>query len=692
VAKVSNTILIRVYLLFGLFVLFGGLIMLRVSQLQVQRDLWVQKEIDEQVYFHRVVANRGNILAEDGSIMATSLPFYRIAMDVTVVDTAAFENFRDSLLLLSARFANYFDPVEKDTLSYFGKVMTAIAEHDRHVYLSRKPVNFKELEMIQEWPILNGGRYKGGLVIEKLHNKRYFPYGELAQITLGRLVNDTMGIRGIEHSFNTELRGEDGFILAQKIAGSTYIPLDNFGEDESIDGMDVHTTIDVDLQDVVEKALREAVIHHKAKFGTAILLEAATGQIKALANYPETYNYAIATQIEPGSTFKLASAVAALEEHVIGMDDTVDTGNGIIQYEDKQITDSYGYGKLPFRDVFAKSSNVGVSKVIYEGFARDPKRFLSYIEKFGFYSQANTQIQGEPKPVVITPGSKHWNGTTLPSMAIGYSIRLTPIEIVSFYNAIANGGKLMQPYIVRQVTNGSKVVREFEPVVLRERICSEETVEMVHELLKGVVQHGTARNIRDSKIPLAGKTGTARKAVNGKYRDLHQASFAGFFPADNPRYTCYVMLDEPSSGQIYGAQVAAPVFKQIAEEIYAMDMRLSEPIEKKTTEPVKRPAPKVVFAQAAHKVFKEFGIETSRLPEEEWVRTRTTGHQINYEKLDLKEGTIPDVRGMSARDAMHLLEESGLQVRLRGSGKVKRQSLLPGYRIGKNTSVTLFLG
>lgn len=711
--KVSNNILVRVYILFGLFMLFGFVVLLRVMALQLNSDEWLKREIEEKVFFKKVVADRGTILAEDGRILAASLPFYRIGMDPSVVDTASFLNFPDSLWALSSRLANYFGETESrvdtleftdstlvtntypyiDTLLYYNRIHNAMMRGDQYVYLTRKKLNFKELKMVQGWPILRLGRLHGGLVVEKLHNERFYPYDEMAQITLGRVLNDTLGIRGIEASYNDELRGRDGYILAQKIAGKSYIPLDQYGEDQSVDGKDIITTLDVDLQDVVEKALRRGVEGNLAKAGTAILLEVSTGKIKAIANWPETYNHGFATLIEPGSTFKMISATAAMEDDLIDLCDTIDTGDGTLELDEFVIRDGAAYGQLPFEDIIAYSSNVGMAIVTQSRFASMPDRFIWHLGNFGFLGTASEQIKGEPTPIVIKPGDKAWNITTLPSMGIGYSIQVTPLQMATFYNGLANKGRLMRPWLVKEIRDNSQVISAFGPQVLNEHMCSEWTAIKARELMEGVVERGTAaRALKGMPFQVAGKTGTARKTRNGKYVNLHRASFGGFFPSDNPRYTLFVMVDEPANGEIGGGRVAAPIFRQIAEQVYTMDQELSRPPTKKDVRPNSQPAVRLVNAESAITVYKELGVATSGIPEAEWLRTESNGHQVNLKEFKYAEHVIPNLKGMTTRDAVNLLGKMGVAVEVKGFGRVRRQSLLPGYRIGKDAAITLFCG
>jgi cell division protein FtsI (penicillin-binding protein 3) len=699
-AKVSTHILRRVYVLFGLFVLMSALIVLRILALQFNQSTWVQKQIAEKVSFRKVMADRGNILAEDGTIMATSLPFYRVSMDPTVLDTTQWENFRDSLYQLSLNFARYVEAESPrdttvDTLAVYRAVRQAMAEGDRHLFLSRKKLNFKEMEQVQTWPIINRGRFEGGLVVEKFNNERYYPMEDLARITLGRIVDDTVAIRGIEYSFNQHLRGRDGYQLVRKVVGGSFMPLDHYGHDGAVDGYDVTTTLDVDMQEVVERALARGVERNYAKYGVAILMEVGTGKIKAIANYPETYNHAIATSTEPGSTFKTASAVALIEDGIVTGDSIIDTGEGKIMYDDKEVTDNgHVWGKISFEKVFAHSSNVGVSKTVFEAYDSLPDRYMQHLRNFGFFNLANLQIEGEPQPRVITPGDDEWTIATLPSLSYGYSLEVTPLQMATFYNGIANYGQLMRPWLVKEVRNNSKIVEQYGPEVINPQMCSPQTAEQVHRLMRAVVEYGTADDaFRGMPFLVAGKTGTARKTKIGVgYIRKYRASFGGFFPADKPRFTLYVMVDEPDGGVSSGGSVAAPIFRDIAEQVYRMDQALTRPPQRPDGKPVDKPEPRAVYAQSAQVIFEALDIPRGSTPDAEWLRGESNGHQVNFDNLHPEPDRIPDLRGMTGRDALRLLESLGLDVTIQGTGRVRRQSLLPGYKYSPDSKITLFLG
>lgn len=698
--SVSNRILFRVYMLFAVFVLLGFVLVSRIFYLQLNSQQWDKIDKEERFSLQRISADRGNILSENGTILATSLPFYKIALDPGIIDTTKFVNFNDSLKVLShnlyhliGRFEGERDTsLHMDSLFYYKRVREAMKLKSRHVYVVRRILNYKEYKTAITFPVLNKTRKDGGgIIVEKFNNKRFYPYGEMGRVTLGTLNNDSAGIRGIEYSCNEYLQGKDGYFMAHKIAGNHYIPIDDFSKADSEDGYDVVTTIDEDLQDIVERALEKGVLGNHAKWGTAILMEVKTGKIKAIANYPEKYNHAIAELIEPGSTFKLASALAALEAHVVTPDDSLDTGEGMVVFGDKEIKDDHPIGKVPYRTVFAKSSNVGISLTTVKGFEKQPERFIEYLDNFGFKESVIQQFKGEPQPVLTRPGTPLWSGTSLPSMSIGYSVLITPLQLLTFYNAVANQGKYIKPYILSKVIDNSLIIKDLVPKPYTRQICSHANASKAREMMEGVVEYGTAKEINGTPFKIAGKTGTARKSINGQYVSRYRASFAGFFPSDKPVYSLIVVVDEPAGGSIYGADVAAPVFKEIAEKVYTLDREVLGTLEKISPEPITNPAPKIMRASVAREIYTEMGIETSGVPESEWIASKgNDGHQISFRTFG-PAGIMPDMRGMSARDALNLLEQMKVKVSLSGVGKVRRQSLAPGAKLFNGSTVSLYL-
>lgn len=693
---VADRILVRVYLLFAGFLLFALAVVGQILYVQWgQGDRWRSMEANLRVYYKTVVADRGSILSDDGSVMAVTLPFYRLAMDVTVHDPKYFASYEDSLNAMCEGLARHFRQKGYSADYFKTKLLKARRNKDRHVYLFpvKKTLNYRELKALLQLPLLNQGRFRGGVIIEKVNNRRFYPFGNLARITLGFVANDTTGFKGIEFSYNEYLQGQNGSQLVQRLPGDVELPLSEYGGVEAQDGLDVVTTLNVHMQDVVETALRRAVVAHQAKGGVAILMEVATGEIKAMVNYPETYNYAVATLYEPGSTFKLASFLAALEDGYITPEDTVQTGQGYLQVSDRVLRDVGGYGKLSARQVFEKSSNVGTAKLILEHYADKPAEFLSRLNQLGVLGGTGIAIRGEPAPDIIRPTDSLWNATTLAWLSVGYNVRLTPLQVLTFYNSVANGGTRVAPQVVKELRRGSEVVQRFEPVVLQKRIASEKSIAIMQELMQGVVQRGTAATIRRTVYPIAGKTGTAQKLVGGEYLRRHRASFCGYFPADSPKYTCLILIDEPSEGGSYGGEVAAPVFKEIADRLYATDVSLSPGPEvlSAATKPLHYPITRTVHRETAISIYNLLSISVPEQPDADYVRTWQHGKVVKMSPQRLRPGIVPDVLGMSARDALALLENQGLRVRLRGHGKVRRQNLEPGkaFRRGETIELTL---
>jgi cell division protein FtsI (penicillin-binding protein 3) len=697
--RVPDHILLRLYLLFGGFVIFAIAILTQVVRIQYfQGKYWKELEQKERIVQVPVKADRGNILADDGSILATSLPYYRIGMDAKAFRRDSFLNFNDSLEVLSQNLAYHFGTDERDARYFRERILSGLNSPKlakaKYLYIPLIPewINYEELKMVTSWPLLNKGRFISGLVIDK-KQQRFYPYQQLGRMTLGLVTDSAKAIRGIEYAFDKELKGMDGLIMAQKLTGNTLMPLDRFGQKLTTDGYDVQTTLNINMMDIVRDALKNGVENNEAKFGVAILMETKTGHIKALANYPEEYNYAVALTIEPGSTFKVASAIALLEDKKVKPQDTVDTGDGTIKYFDKVITDHHRLGKITFETAIAQSSNVAISKLVQEHYKDNPEAFIQHLERMHLLETTGISLKGEPEPIIVRPGNKEWSGTSLPSLSYGYGIRMTPLQLLSFYNAIANGGKIVQPMLVKSVRDKSHLFKEFETVENPAPIASEETLAQVRKMMEAVVERGTAKDIRSKDFKIAGKTGTVRKLVNGQYQAKYRASFIGYFPAENPKYTCLVMIDEPSVGeQYYGSQVAAPVFREIASNLFATDLDLNKE-DFPAAGPASRKYPVTRLASADNilSVYNALNIPAPTQPEGDWVRGSREGSVVKLAAWTPKKEYVPDVNRMSSRDAVALLENLGLKVKLMGHGRVRRQSLISGTVINRKNPQTIIL-
>ncbi|WP_075350251.1 penicillin-binding protein [Algoriphagus marinus] len=699
--NVKQSILIRVRVVFILIALTAAAIPYRITKLQLKEgDVWREKAETINFQYREVPATRGNIYAGDGSLLATSLPFYRIAIDPTIAKNDLFNSGIDSL---ANRLSAFYK--DKSAAAYKRMIKDARLDNKRYLVLNRKQVGYQGMQVMSKWPIFREGRLGGGVIFEKVE-KRYRPFNSLASRTVGFLNEDDYGA-GIEYSFNSYLKGTDGKALFQRLAGGSWKPVFDAEDVKPEDGYDVITTLDVNIQDVAETALLRQLIDRNAAFGSVIVMEVKTGQIKAISNlqrnkngngYGENYNFAIGDQgnTEPGSTFKLLSMLALLEENKISLDDKVETGNGVHLFYNRAMRDAKngGYGTLTVREGFEKSSNVAISKLVDQYFGSSPSKFMAYIEKAGLNQPLGFQLAGEGKPFFKKPGAKDWYGTSLPWISIGYESKLNPLHTLALYNAVANGGKMMKPYIVKAVSKGNKIQESYEPEVMRKQIASEKTIKQLQELLEGVVSRGTARNIANADYKIAGKTGTAQKLINGQYTKKYYTSFAGYFPADSPKYSMIVVIDSPEGFAAYGGDVSAPVFKEIADRIYALDLDLNPGSKERLAQMEELGSPYVQAGKAEElqEIFTELGLKASAMNEEEWVKTVSSGSNVQMQINDTDKPIVPDVSGLSLRDALFILENKGLQVNYSGKGRVKAQSIAPGTQLVGNVTINLVLG
>nr|WP_207758651.1 penicillin-binding protein [Algoriphagus lutimaris] len=675
----------------------------RIAKLQLEEgDKWREKAETINFKYREVPATRGNIYAGDGSLMATSLPFYRVAIDPTIVKEDRYKAKIDSL---SQKLSAFYK--DKSATAYKRMITDARKDNKRYLVLNRRQIGYQDMQMMSTWPIFRGGRLGGGVLFEKVE-KRYRPFNSLASRTVGFLNEDEYGA-GIEYSFNEYLKGKDGKALFQRLAGGSWKPVFDAEDVKPENGFDVITTLDVNIQDVAETALRRQLEDRDAEFGSVIVIEVKTGQIKAIANlqknkkgvgYGENYNFAVGDQgnTEPGSTFKLLSMLALLEENKISLNDKVETGNGAHKFYDRTMRDAKygGYGTLTIREAFEKSSNVAISKLVDENFGSSPSKFMAYVEKAGLKDPVGFQLVGEGRPYFKNPGDKNWYGTSLPWISIGYEIKLNPLHTLSLYNAVANGGKMVKPFIVKAIAKGNTIHEEFETEVIRDQIASEKTIKLLQELLEGVVVRGTARNIANADYKIAGKTGTAQKLIDGRYTQKYYTSFAGYFPADNPKYSMIVVIDSPKGFAAYGGDVSAPVFKEIADRIYALDLELN-PSNQNQIYQAENSDSKTPFIRAGrggelNEIFEELGVQAALANAEEWVRSVSNNEKIQWENNETEMPQVPDVSGLPLRDALFILENKGLKVNYSGKGVVKRQSISPGSELIKNATINLVLG
>ena len=695
--SIKRDIVLRVRIAFLLAFLVAGLVVFRIAKIQyVEGEEWRSMGETLGIQAMNVKATRGNIYADDGSLLATSLPFYRLAIDPYLPANGLYKNNIDSLSYLLARYYKDLTPTQ-----YKRKIDDARKKGRCYLTLNRKEIGYQDKKLMENWPLFREGRLKGGVLFEKVE-KRFLPFSHLGIRTIGSVNANDRGVVGLEYSFNKQLAGINGKGLYQKMVGGGWKPIYDGTERRPVDGLDIQTTINVDLQDVTESALLNELQKHEADYGVAIVMEVNTGEIKAISNlsrnsegdYYERYNYAVGSQgsREPGSTFKLASMIALLEETDIKLNDSIDTGDGKLEFFDKTMRDHKpgGFGKLTIQEVFEKSSNIGVAKLVSHFFGNEPEKFINYLKRMNLHQPIDFQMVGEGKPYIKDPSDSTWSGVSLPWISHGYELEMTPLQMLTLYNAVANNGKMVKPMIVKGVMKADRMVEEFDTEIINNRIASKETLAQLRLMMEGVVERGTAKNINHSHYKIAGKTGTAKKVKNGRYVKEYYTSFAGYFPAEAPRYSCIVVIDNPKGYQIYGSDVSAPVFKEIADKIYSLELDMHEiGTTERTYVTGVFPYIKAGKREELAMICNELGISNHANTETEWVKTSVINDAVYWKGNNVKYEVVPDVRGMTLRDAIYVLENLGLEVEVNGRGRVATQSMTPGGKITKGSTIKL---
>lgn len=693
---------LRITLVYAVLLVFGGMVAVKLFTIQlVEGDKWRDKAVNVSTAMRSVQPERGHIFSDDDRLLATSVPEYDIRMDLRAegLTNALFNANIDSL---SWELSQLFG--DRSMAQYRRDLIGAHQRGERY-YLVKRHCDHEQLTALRQFPLFRLGRHKSGLIADK-NMVRIRPFGRLAARTVGYVLKDNSAV-GLEAGFDPWLQGTVGKRLERRLTGGVWMPIDNGEGQDPVPGSDIHTTIDMNLQDVADAALEAQLRKHGAHHGCVVLMETATGYIKAISNLTlhadstcyEDLNYAVGASTEPGSTFKAAALMVALEDGLVTTDQIVDTRGGKRRYYDRVMYDSHkdGYGLITLQRAFEVSSNTGISQAIDQAYKSDPQRFVDGLRKLGFGSLLGSRIPGEGVPVLRGPEDRLWSGISLPWMSIGYEVSVTPLRMLTFYNAIANGGRMVQPQFVRSITRGGDVIQRFPPVTLEEKVCSDATLAEMRSMLEGVVDSGTAMNLRSAHFSIAGKTGTAQIAsekagykVNGV---TYQASFVGYFPAHAPRYTCIVVVSSPSQRGVYGNEVAGPVFREIADKIYGT--RLEMQTGTAEADPVWRTPISLSGDRSDLLVSMDgLGIPVDVRGEGEWMDTEAADSIVVMTPrniVDEASGMVPNVLGMGMRDALFILENHGLRVRTVGSGMVKRQSIPPGSRVGPNNTIILEL-
>ena len=651
-----------------------------------------------------IEAIRGDILAKDGRPLATSVPYYQVRMDFVVPNEDTFKKYVDDL---SQSLAKFFK--NKSAKQYKKELVEARAKGNRYKALGNRLVDYTELAQIKQFPILRLGANRGGIIVEQKY-KRNNPYGRLAYRTIGFINTEGVGV-GIEGSCDYYLKGTPGKQTIQKMLGGEWKPVTGIESIAPKDGYDIQTTIDIEIQEAAEKALREQIAKGmNIEGGTAIVMEVETGAIRAIANmkkmgngYDESYNYAIGDATEPGSVFKLMTLVALLEDGHVTLEDPIDGGNGKWTYGSHTYSDTHAYGMMDVKMALAKSSNVAFAKLAVAYYEGKEQQYVDRLNSMKVGERFNLDIQGEARSAIYGPGDAMWSRSSLSSMAIGYATLLTPLHTLTFYNAIANNGKMMKPYFIENYQENGTIVKEFGPKEMSGSICSKETAKEARRALRHVVEVGTGKFMNNSKYQIAGKTGTSRIAYGGKqgyerngYR-RYQASFAGFYPADNPKYSAIVVLySGDTRGNFYGGSWAGPVFKQIADHIYSTSTDWEPALDGKKGRK-DNPDIRTGRLDAQNRVLADLGVEYTKKDIREnnnsgWAEFRKdTSGRLSARNYDTDNDSLVSVVNMGLKDAIYLLENSGYQVAFSGYGKVVEQSPAPGTRLPKNSTVNLKL-
>lgn len=666
-AITPKQIMMRLYLVAGGLIIFAAFVVMKLVNIQlVDGEKYRDLALKRTEKMMTIAPNRGNLYSEDGSLLATSVNRYTVHFDAVTVKAEDFEAYVGAL---SRELAHLLG---NSAGHYEGLLRKARANKNRYALIARN-LDYSQYKAILHFPLFSLGSFRGGVIVEH-QTVREHPMGKIAERSVGYERFDENGYAtrvGLEGAFGEYLRGVEGKRLKQLISKGEWKPIGLENIVEPKDGYDVISTIDINIQDIAHHALLAQLEHYKAEHGCVIVMETRTGEIKAISNlgrttdgsYYERLNYAVGESHEPGSTFKLMSLVAALEDGLVDTSTIVDTEKGAWRIYDRIVRDSRqgGYGEISVGDAFVVSSNTAFAKIIHNGYKSNPERFVNRLRSMGLDQPLGLPIKGEGEPVIRSPGDKGWSGISLAWMSHGYEVALTPLQTLAFYNAIANNGELLRPRLIREVREWDRTVFRFDKEVLNPAICSPETVAMVKQLMRNVVLDikGTGHRLHSPHLALAGKTGTAQK--NYASRDPNKlayiSTFAGYFPADNPEYSCIVIIHEPDkSVGYYGADVSGPVFKSLAQKIIA-----DKPIE-----------------------IELIGLDLN-------LESLEATYNSYYNLANRSPEVMPDLTGMSGMDAISILENLGLQVEVKGNGKVRRQSVARGTRISEVKLIVLEL-
>ncbi len=701
---VRTDILWRVYAVYSGIVLFALLIIIQIIRIQVgEKDELLRMAEEREIRFRKEVAHRGNVFSKNETLLATSVPVYSIYFDPMAVKEELFNEDIDKLADSLSRMLK-----DKSKAQYASHLKKMRSQGKRYVKIANK-LSMDKYKRMCKFPIFCKGQNRGGFIVERTY-VRTLPYGELAARTIGYTrENETDSIYvGLEGAYNEYLKGTEGIQLVRRINNNFWMPMPDPANTDPVNGDDIYTSIDIEIQDVAENALKKCLIENKAMQGCVIMMDVKSGFVEVMASlrynektskYEESYNFALSHNVEPGSTFKAVTMLALLENNPdLDIDDRMYLGTkdfkmfyGRKLQDSHLVTDENGYTTI--RNAFEQSSNIAFATMVDETFKSNPDRFIELIYSTKINEPLNLDIKGAANPYIKDTKDKYWSKLSLPWMSIGYEVLLTPMQILTYYNAIANDGVMVKPQFVREIRHGNEVIKTFDTIVINESIASPRTVSNLQELLKGVVVNGTAKNLSKLGFSVAGKTGTAQISQGGGYnKKNYTATFVGYFPAEEPKYSCIIVISDPSTGKYYGSSVSAPVFKELAEKVYATRLGLVNEEEefKPGCETFTKPT-MVSYEDFLNYCNQEDISFVDNVDNGEWVTVNINDDVTYVSPVELDDNKVPDVKGMNVTDAVCLLEGMGWKVTFGGYGKVKSQSVKAGTELKKGSLINLVL-
>ena len=700
--EIKRDILWRVYLSFLGVVVLSFVVLGRAFYIQnIEGDHWRNMSDSMHQRFVELDAERGTIYSEDGQMLSTSVPYFDLYMDFGAegLRDKDGKRFRENIDSFAMSLSGFFK--DKSTTQYKKELQRGYNEKNRY-YLLKKGLSFEQYKVFRSFPLVKLGRNRSGVIAE-VKSKRLNPFGQLAKRTIGLSRSNAQNV-GLERTFDSLLKGNTGKRLVRFIAGGAAVPVEGYEIDPE-NGKDIITTIDVQIQDIVQNALLKMMVESESQFGTCIVMETKTGKIKAIANlgrdskgnYSENYNYALQTS-EPGSTIKLATLLAVLDNGSSKIDDMIEIGTtGTAFVGVRNITDAERAPKpfMTLKEVFAHSSNIGMGKIAYKAFASQPDKYKAYLEKFHLHQRTGIDLLGEPAPILPKLKRNKEGMHAMVTASFGYAIQVSPLHTLMLYNAIANEGKMMKPYLVSSIRSNGVTIKEVNPVILDDELVKSSVIEAARRSLEAVTTEGTAKEVfAETPFPVAGKTGTAHVAGGSiKYsHGIYQASFAGYFPADKPEYSCIVLIrTKPHAVKHYGGQLAAPVFKEVATKLYAMFVQGKKEGEIKLTPDSSlyrfagyKPEMNEVLSEVSLKVLDSSG-------KNNWGVMQSSRNRPVFKAVRMNTALVPDVRNMTLKDALYTLENLDMKVNIKGRGRVVAQDIEPGSPVRKNQIITILL-